>query len=364
MNTIPASVPKPDQGELLAGQGLDSAAVAKLFQANVWAQAYVGTGTPRISQMFPRRGGSGTTGLVVYTSALTQNLCTWRIPDTRGTTSVSCYAYGSSVGGNGKVKFTSSFGAGDTGLQNLPAAAGLIGPFALTIDASGGSEVVRLAAAALAGGDITLDAVLVVVDPLGSPIGPGADSLGVIAYDEDEYADYESLAADGGGQSVINLTAVRGIPHVYAQWSGVDNIADATAIKMVSLEHVIPMLVWADTDRESWLMTVYVLTRNTGGGDTTVVVNIGMGSRPDRFETSLTLTSTSGEGSVWHTGTIQLPNLRKYIRGAGPGLESVTMSLWPIPTSANGVEDYIDKYNGSEDELSTAEILSVAVWGR
>lgn len=369
-NTIPATVPLPDQGNLIAGQGMDSAAIKLLFEACNYAQAYNGTGTPRISQTFPRRGATTPAGLAVYTSGFDRQIASWLIPDTRGATQVACYAYGSSVGGGGKVGFRSHIENDFTGMQNLHATPGLVGPYYIDIDTSGGYEEIELLLGA-GGGDVTLDSILVVVEPLSSLLAAGADSLGVIAFDEDEFEPNEPLAADSGKQLLTNLTALRTIPHVYYQWSGITNITNATADRMVGVPHIIPCIVWADTERNDgiggnldWELTVWVNARNTIGTDTEVVINVSFGARPNTYSRRVAMTIPAGSAAQWRETTIKLPNHKKLLKLTGSSsLESVSLTIWPEPVSAHGTEDYVGEWEGSENQLSTAEILGISVWG-
>ena len=363
-NIIPASVPTPEQGDLLTGQGMDSATIKLLFEACNWAQAYNGTGTPRISQTFPRRGTTTPTGLVVYTSPFDRQIASWLIPDTRGATQVACYAYGSSVGGGGKIGFRSHIENDFTGMQNLPATPGLVGPYYIDIDTSGGYEEIELLLGA-GGGDVTLDSILVVVEPLSSPIAAGADSLGVVAFDEGEHDPDEPLASDAGRRLISNLTALRTIPHVYYQWSGVSEISNLTADRMVGVSHTIPLIVWPDTENEEdWELTVWVNARNTVLVDTEVVINVGVGSNPNTFDRQARITIPAGSAAQWRETTLKLPNHHKLIRQSGmSSLESVSITIWPVPVSAHGIEDYIGEWGGAESQLSTAEILGISIWG-
>lgn len=366
-NTIPASVPKPDVGLLLAGQGLDSAPVKVLFEASNWAQAHNGTGTPRILQSFPRRGSSGTAGVLVYTAAADHVVCRWRIPDTRGATSVDCYAFGSSISGGGKVEFRSVIGGAVTGMQNLPATAGLIGPFSLDVDASGGYDEVQIWANAT-GGTVTCDSVLVSVPPLSSPIAAGIDSIGQVAFDAGEHAVDEPLAADAGETLRADLEANREIPHVYMQWSGIDNVAATEARYMRSIPHSVPAMVWLDTQREGWDIDVHVLAKNTGGADTFVRLHAGMGASPSGYVTasSLEVTIPAGSGEAWHTGTMRLPNRRKYLSRLPSGFDSISIVVWPLMGATGALEEWSRRESMADPELlsTCTQIMAISAMGR
>ena len=342
---------------------MDTLPIAELAAAVNWAIAYQGTGTHRIAQTYARRGNTVKTGVLVYTANAAQQVAQWRIPDTRGATEVLCYVHGSSVGGLGTFEFRSVTGGGVTGAQTLPAVADLVGPYTLAIDASGGHEEVRLFLDGSGGGgtaDITIDSILVRVEPLASPLAAGIDSIGCVATDPAEYAAAEPLASDSGLQMRANLEALRAVPHCYFQWSGIANIADANAVYMRAVPHEQVALVWLDTADESWTLTIHAYATNAGGGDTYVRVNAQVGGHPRR---TCTITVASGSGTGWHTGTLELPRGRT-LKNLASGWQTVTISVWPIATGADAVSELERIASVDAEDMTTALVRSISVWGR
>lgn len=361
-NTVPATVPKPDVGNLMAGSAMSAVEIAKLAAAVNWAMANNGTGTPRIVQSWPARGNTTQTGALVYTTNAANPVCYWTIPDTRGATSVLCYVYGFSVGAAGTVEFRSTTGGGVTGAQVIPAAAGLIGPFALSIDASGGDEETVMWLDGT--GDVTISAIMVMVEPLPDPLPAGTDSIGCVATDPAEYASQEALAADQGAQIRAAILALRTIPHVYWQWSGCDSLPDAQAVYMRATPHMMLASVWVDTAREEWDLQVRVRATNLGGGDTLVRVHAtDLAGNPLR---TLTLTIASASGTAWASGTMRLPSGRRVLARLArdlAGWESVLLWIHPAPTAVDAVSN-LELRGVDAEDLSTALIRSVSVWGR
>ena len=359
-NAIPAAEPAPDVGQLMAGQQLDES-VAELFRASNWAQAYAGSGTPRVLQAFPLRHASShppSTGLVTYTSSTAQSVCEWTIPDTRGATSVDCYIYARNTAGvAGTAEFRAASG-GVTGAHALSASWALHGPLALTVDTSGGSDVVSLWLDAN-GTTISLGAVMVCVPPQAS-LGAGADGAGAIAFDEDEHLSDETLGSYAGAQLVSNLTAIRAIPHVYVSWSGVEHTALGNDGRpMVAWPHIWTLPVWADTARKDWTVTIAVRVKQTASAKVVGVMAVDSATLQP-LETAA-IDVGVGTSVVWYTHTMVLPR-RRILRNMPDGWGTVALLVWVEPTGTDAVTQ-VYELEGAVDGLSTAEVRSVCVWG-
>lgn len=358
-NAIPASEPAPDIGQLMAGQQLDES-IAELFRASNWAQAYAGSGTPRVMQAFPLRHASSPPGtaLVEYTSGTAQQVCEWKIPDTRGATSVDCYIYAKNAAGvAGTIEFRAGSG-GVTGLQALTASWALYGPLALTVDTSGGSDTVQLWLDAN-GTTISLGGVMVCVPPQSS-LGAGADGAGAIAFDEDEHVADETVGSYAGAQLVANLTAIRSIPHVYVSWSGVANTTLGNDGRpMVAWPHIWTVPVWEDTARKEWAVTVNV--RATQGASATVIGVMAVDSATLQPLATAAIDVTSGATTAWYSHTMVLPR-RRVLRNMPDGWGTVALLVWVEPHATDAVEQ-VYELEGAVDGLTTAEIRGVCVWG-
>lgn len=358
-NAIPASEPAPDIGQLMAGQQLDES-VAELFRASNWAQAYNGTGTPRVMQAFPLRHASTPPGtaLVTYTSSTAQQVCEWTIPDTRGATSVDCYVYAKNAAG---VAGTAEFRAGSggvTAVQALTASWALHGPLALTVDTSGGSDTVQLWLDAN-GTTISLGAVMVVVPPQAS-LGAGADGAGAIAFDEDEHVADETLGSYAGAQLAANLAAIRDIPHVYVSWSGVENTALGNDGRpMVAWPHIWTVPVWADTARNDWTVTVAVRAKQAASAKVVGVMAVDSATLQPLATAAIDV--GVGTSVVWYTHTMTLPR-RRVLRNMPDGWGTVALLVWVEPTATDAVQQ-VYELEGAVDGLSTSEIRAVCVWG-
>ncbi len=359
-NTVPASLPTPDTGLLLAGNGISSATIDPLFRANNWAQAYQGSGTPRIVNSWPLRGTS--TAIWTFTPAGAATLvCRWRIPDTRGATSVNCYVYGSSAGGTGEFEFRSTVGGGVTGVQTLPTTAALVGPFALTIDASGGFEEVKLYCGPN-GGVLTVQAVMVTVPPASSPLGTGVGVDGCTALDVNEFGVDLPLGADQGRQLRANLVALRSVPHVYWQWSGLaDGSLGADGKYMRACPHLMPCPVWLDTDRESWELDVHAYATSDAGADTYVRVH-AMELNGDPIRT-LELTVPAAAADGWYTGTLRLPLGSSVVRRAKRVRDTILLGIMPIPTAVGAMARFSRLTGIEERHMTTAAVRAVSAWG-
>lgn len=359
-NTVPASVPLPDAGHLLAGNGIASATIDPLFRASNWAEAYQGSGTPRIVNSWPLRGTS--TAIWTFTPAASANLvCRWRIPDTRGATSVNCYVYGSSVGGTGEFEFRSTVGGGVTGVQALPTPAALVGPFALTIDASGGFEEVKLYCGPN-GGALTVQAVMVTVPPASSPLGTGVGVDGCTAFDASEFGVDLPLGVDQGRQLRTNLVALRAVPHVYWQWSGLaDGSLGALGKFMRACPHLMPCPVWLDTDNESWNISVHAYATSDAGSDTYVRIH-AMELNGDPIRT-LELTVPAAAADAWYTGTIRLPLGSRVLRRLARGVDTILLGVLPIPTAAGAMARYSRITGIEERHMTTAGVRALSAWG-
>jgi len=358
-NAIPASEPAPDIGQLMAGQQLDES-IAALFQASNWAQAYAGSGTPRVQQAFPLRHASSAPGtaVVTYTSGAAQQVCEWKIPDTRGATSVDCYIYAKNAAG---VAGTAEFRAGSggvTGAQALTASWALYGPLALTVDTSGGSDTVQLWLDAN-GTTISLGGVMVMVPPQSS-LAAGADGAGAIAFDEDEHLADETVGSYAGAQLVNNLTAIREIPHVYVSWSGVENTALGNDGRpMVAWPHIWTVPVWEDTARKDWAVTVNV--RATEAAGATVIGVMAVDSATLQPLATAAIDVGVGTATSWYSHTMVLPR-RRVLRNMPDGWGTVALLIWTAP-SATDADVNLYELEGAVDGLTTAEIRGVSVWG-
>jgi hypothetical protein len=362
-NTIPASEPAPDIGQLMAGQQLDES-IAALFQASNWAQAYAGSGTPRIQQAFPLRHASSPPGaaVVTYTSSTAQVVCEWKIPDTRGATSVDCYIYAKNAAGIlGTAEFRAGSG-GVTGVQALTASWALYGPLALTVDTSGGSDVVQLWLDAN-GTTISIGGVMVMV-PAQASLAAGADGAGAIPFDEDEHLADETVGSYAGAQLVNNLTAIRAIPHVYVSWSGVENTALGNDGRpMVAWPHIWTVPVWEDTARKEWTVTVNV--RATEAASATVIGVVAVDSATLQPLATAAIDVGVGTATAWYSQTMTLPRrrvLRNMTDNRGDGWGTVALLIWTRP-SATDADVNLYELEGAVDGLTTAEIRGVCVWG-
>ena len=362
-NTVPASMPVPDVGLLLSGQWLDAASVAPLGQASNFAQAHVGSGTPRVLQAFPLRG-SGAPGSPLFdyhTNALNE-VCVWRIPDTRGVTSVECYVYAKSTSGAGEVEFRSTTGGGVTGAQLVDASWKLHGPYSLDIDASGGYETVSMHLDGN-GDHVYVAGVLITVPSEPSPLPAGESPIGCVALDADELGADEPLAADTGAQLRANADALRQVPHVYLNWSATKGSVDGVdGERMVAWPHAMPALVWLDTEAQDWELTIHVRA-TPAVSDTYVRVHVGTTIAPGYLRT-VEIAVPGGGAQGWFTGTIRLPNRRRVLRRMPAGWESVMIVVLPKMTASDSQKAWERREGGDPDMLSTAEINSISIWGR
>lgn len=366
-NDVPATRTPPDVGLLLAGNALASRAYAPLARASNFTQAHTGSGTPRVSQSFARRG-TGPTGVCVYTSGAASPVAGWWVPNTRGATSVDCYVVGSSVGGGGTVEFRSTTGAAVTGLAALPAAVGLVGPLALTIDASGGYDEVKLWLDA-SGGAITVDSVLVLVPPQSSPLAVGLGDDGCVAFDVNEMEADQPLSADAVQQIRANAETLREVPHVFWNWSGLTGTTAGTdAPFMHSQVHSMPVPVWPDTDRDDLEVTIRAKVLRSAG-DTHVRVHAATGCRVEDIVSTCEMVVTGGASTLVDvTGTMRLPK-RRYLRNVAPGLPSCALWVWPVmgwPGDAFSVAalDWWGQHTGGAPELlTTAKVNRLTVCG-
>lgn len=366
-NTVPASLPVPDVGLVLAGQSLDAAPATVFGQANNWAMAQVGSGTPRIAQSYPLRGSSSPgTAIAQYSTNAVNDVASWRIPDTRGATSVDCYILAKSTTGAAEVEWRSTTALAVTGVQLIGSAWALHGPFALTIDATGGYETVTMYLDGN-GDTIHIADVTVVVPPDASPLAAVETPIGCIAIDADELGVDEPLGSDTGRQIIDNAEALRDVPHVYWNWSGledctVDGITGDRGRYMMAVPHVMPCLVWADTERESWELTIHVRCHQKGD-DRFVAVHACTSVEPDYLR-SVTIDVPAGISRTWYTGTLQLPTGRRKLQGLPSGWETVYLLIWPEPTATGAAAQWQEREGGEPGMQSTAYIESVSIWGR
>lgn len=375
-NTVPASPVAPDVGLLMAGNSLRASAIKTMPQASNFIHAHVGSGTPVVMQSFPRQHNSvspPTTGVLLYNANSNANVCRWHIPNVRGATSVNCYVYASSVGGLGKVQFSATAAAASTAQTLIPSTTGaLVGPIALTIDASGGYEEILMKLDGSGGGgtaDITLDAVMVIVPPQSSPLAAGVDSLNAVAFDANEHDADRPFAADAALQLRTNLAGFITVPKIYWSWSGLDNCNGNPEQKyMRSVCHVMPAVVWRDTADESLEIQVHVYAV-ADVADTAVRIHAHSAFDPG-YTTTCELAVPAASGTAWRTGTIQIPSRNRVLRnlprnGArGADFDTILLSVWPAMTAAGAQDRWQRRTSGEVGQLSTAKIRSLAVWGR
>lgn len=363
-NDIPASLVGVDSANLLAGSSLRSSAIAQLGQASNSVVARIGSGTPRISQVWPRIGSSDPPTQHLDFRSAADDVAQWRIPDTRGATSVDCYIYGESATGAGaKYRFRSSEAGVNTGWQNFTVGASLHGPHSLTIDASGGHETIHLGLDG-ATSHALVDSVLVIV-PEASSIGAG-DIAGMTGIDADEMGVDEPLSSDLGRRIIATASAARDVPHVYWSWSGVDGVhGHARSEYMRSAPHTMTALVWPDTDREEWVCTVWVLAEQSATGGYQVRVHASPSWRP-AYRRTLTIDIPIGAAS-WQTGTIRFPMRTRAIGKLGRAVAdigTVTLTIWPVPTAPGAAGRAAGMVGGIHDEMfTTADVYGVSVWG-
>lgn len=365
-NDVPATRVPVDVGLLLAGNALASRAYAHLARASNFTQAHTGSGTPRVSQSFARRG-TGPTAVFQYTSGAAAPVCGWWVPPTRGATVVECYVVGSSVGGGGTVEFRSTAGAAVTGPALLPATVGLVGPLSLTIDA-GGVEEVKLWLDA-SGGNISIDSILVVVPPQSSPLGAGVGDDGCVAFDADELQADEPLSADAMQRLRANAATLRQVPHVYWNWSGLTGATLGTdALYMHAEPHVMPVPVWPDTDRDNLTVTVKAKAYRTAS-DGYVRVHAATGCTAESIVSTCDILVAAGaSGLVDASGTMRLPK-RRYLSKLAAGLPSVNLLVWPEMAwpgnafSIAAVDWWAQHTGGTPEMLTTAKVNRLTVWG-
>ena len=365
-NTVPAGLIGVDSANLLAGASLASSAVSQLGTASNSVIARIGSGTPRISQVWPRLGSSVGGNCTLDYRLAAATVAQWRIPPTRGATSVDCYIYGRSNSAAGaKYKFHSGADAAGTGWLNFSTTASLHGPHSLTIDASGVYETVYLGLDG-ATNHCLVDAVLVTVPPLPSPLSAGSID-GMTAIDASELGVDEPLSSDVGRRILTTAGAARDVPHVYWSWSGVDDVHGTTRSEyMRSAPHVMTALVWPDTDRESWDCTVYVLGKVGAYGAGNKFRIHASGSWLPGYRETLTLTINAGAAN-WQTGTIRLPMHGRSIKGLGGAVRdiySVTLTVWPVMSADGAIRSWQARHLGQESDLTICDVQSLAVWGR
>lgn len=370
-NTVPASPVAPDAGLLMAGNSLRSSRVKTLFQASNFIQAHVGSAVPCVSQSFPRRHASTTPppdGVLLYTAASNGYVCRWRIPEVRGATSVNCYVYASSVGGGGKVQFLSTTAGAATAQTLIPSTTGaLVGPIALTIDASGGYEEVRMRLDAT-GGNCTVDAVMLTVPPQSSPLAAGVGTLNEVAFDASEHDADRPLAADAMLQLRTNLAGFITVPKVYWNWSALDNCSGTADQKyMRSVPHMMPAIVWRDTEDDGLEVTFHVYA-TSAAGDTAVRIHASSSWDPS-YRATADITVPGAAADAWYTATLQLPSRGRLLRlprngAVGADLDTILLSVWPAMTAAGSQDWWERRTGGDATMLTTARVKSIAAWGR
>lgn len=366
-NTVPSNPVGVDTGDLLAGEGLNESPVGLLGQANNYILARAGTGTPRIAQIFPRQGSTTPAGTFVVNTVASAANARWRIPDTLGATSVRCWVYGSSLLGLGTVQWKSLNAAASTVAATLPTTPGLVDCGTLTIDAAGGSEDVQLWVSGSGGHDVTIDGVMVTVEPLSSPLATARDAAGRLPFDAGELATPQALNAAQGYALRDNLSISRLSPHVYASWSGIRNAtASGRAKYMISAPHVIPSIVWPDSLPNGWTLTCWVYAKNGTGVD--LEVHIGAAAALGDINTSgygtparLAVITIPAGAEGWYSATLARPQSR-FLQVLPNGWLSCALAIWPEPGKAGAVAQLQSREGGSAI-LSTAQIESVAVWG-
>lgn len=359
-NDVPASEPAVDVGHLMSGQQLDES-VKALLEASNWAMANIGSGTPRISQVFPLRGSSapGSTYVTVSPGGGAQLVCEWPMPTARGATAVDCYLYAKSSSGAAEWEMRSVVDGSVTGADTITSSWSLLGPLSLGIKASGGYEKVRLFIDDN-GDTVHLGAVLVTIPPEASPLAAGADGMGCVAFDAGECDADEPLAADHGATLIANADAMRDQPHVYLSWSSLVNTAlGSDANRMVAWPHVATCHRWVDTDRKEWDLTIVARVGPTSGG-TLVVHAVTSAGLPGIVSTTIAVASSLSEQYV--TGSIRLP-AANVVRAFTAGWQTCAVMVWPEPT-ATGAVSRLRGIEGADDGLTDVAIRGLSIYGR
>jgi hypothetical protein len=358
-NSFGAAYLAPDIGLLMAGRGLTAAAVAPLGEASNWTAAHIGSGTPRICQTWGKRGN--TTQDPQWTVTDDEDVARWRLVDTRGATEVVAYVWGGSAAGDGEVYLSSSADTSDR--LELPATPGLVGPISLTVDCESGEEVVHLHVDGNAA-EAWVSAITVVVPPLSSPLPTGVLGSGAVGVDASELAAYETLSAAQGRDILAGAVAMRSVPHVYWTWSGVaDTSLGADGKVLRSVPHVIPCIVWPDTDRLAWSLTVEVECISDAVEDTDLVVAVCSGPARRVLRTAR-ITVPADSGTAWYSTTIRLRGVVD-LAYLPRGLASCTLLVCPVPSDdPRDGADWQAVTGLPSSVRSTAAVRSVAVWGQ
>lgn len=365
-NDVPSNPVGADVGFLLSGESLNQGAVSPFGQAHNYILARAGTGTPRIAQIFPRRGTSSPSDPVFSTSSAAASAnCFWWVPGTLGATSLRCYVFGSSIGGAGTVVFKSVSAADATAPASLPSTPGLVDCGLLTIDSA--DEVVELWVDGSGGHTATIDAVNCTIPVASSPLAAAPDAADRVPMDADELDTPEALCSIQGKRMRDALVTTREAPHVYANWSGIDGISPASAKYMRSVPHAVPCLVWADTSANGWTVTVRVHAKNGTGGD--LVVNVGAvpglgggangGIGAPRRLARITVPAAT---TAWFDETLTLPPAST-IQYMPAGWLTATIVVWPEPKRSNATRTIANREGGTQ-VLSTAQIMSMCVEGK
>lgn len=360
-NVAPSELAVVDPGRVLSGSSLDSVNLAEFGPANNQAIARTGTGTPRVAQVFPRRGSTTPTGVFVTTSdaSYTAPNCRWLIPDTGGAVKVRCYILAKSVAGTAEVQFGSVNASDLTASVVIPTAQTLIDVGELTIDAAGGDEEVRLIV--YAAGDVaTVDAAYVRVEPIASPLPTGL-SKGCKPFDEDEWATPQPVASAQGTRICDNAETLRDIPHVYLSWSGVSGIAGTDPEVMVPAAHCVPCLVWQGAARHGWSLTVAAYVDNTGLPEGVVRVGAEPQSHVGQPTHMASIDVAANAGPQWYRATLT-PPASPVALSLPAGWYSVVLTVWAQPSAAADIRRIAD-HDGTR-VLSTVPVQSLSVWGR
>lgn len=359
-NNVPVSLPVPDVGLLLAGQSLDSQSIEPLGQAVNWLAAHLGSATPRILQLYPAEGTSRPgTSICRYTSLAQQQVSEWRIPATRGASSVECYLYCVSTSSTSTVRWD-SVTQGDSVTTFLSTSWTLI-QATLDIDTAAGYETIRMYLdAGAAPATIQVGAVMVMVDPATSL----PSTSWVVPFDEDELAVNQSLNAEQGVRICNDLATMRvEAPHVYWSWSSFAHEATThpESRYMVAWPHCMTALVWADTQREEWNLTIHARVQQ-GTYDQTLTIHAHVGASGP-YQRSVTLQVPAGASEIWVTGSIRLPNHRRVARNMPAGWETIMLIIWPEPSAADAVSEWTQLQGEPPSALSSRSLMSLCVWG-
>lgn len=368
-NTVPAAYDPPDPFAVSSGLALTSARVRPLIRAANYVRAHLGR-RALISQAFPVAAG-------VYTWRDTKTLygsgpsARWRIPQLPKCSTVQVYVscHTSAARTTHEVKITSVYG-GDTVVITPTATPTVYGPLDLDVDYSSGVEEIR----AWSHGDgltpVRVESIMVRAPVLASPLDTGILTDGFGAFDVDELQALEGLSADLAEQLRADLDALAGMKQIYLNWSALadtDEAANAVNSAMHAREHLVCGPVWDGTQAAGRELTIHA--RVTQPVDETRVSILG-GPTPGSALAREIITIPGGlGGDGWHTGTIELqergPDGRDLqVLPMGPGLRSTLLGVWPDATYRRAAIGPATLLHLLPDSMTTATVMSLAIWGR